>query len=122
MNAYVLKYGHLIDSTSCIAFQARREASREFAFAVPTHESILAFKEVVRLHGLRGVLEVGAGTGFWASLIAAEGLDVRALEHEGDRAEWKFQNEFHPLEMGDSRWIKEQIATESRSEEHTSEL
>ena len=67
---------------ACEALQARwRESVRTFAcrmyaFAVPTAEAIAVLKRHCPL------VEVGAGTGYWASLVRQAGGDVTALDSQ----------------------------------------
>ena len=53
----------------------RGEAVRKWAWAVPNEEAI----EVLRLWP---TVEIGAGTGYWASLVAASGGDIIAYDRE----------------------------------------
>lgn len=54
----------------------RDEAVRTYSFAVPTDEAL----GVIAAVSPEGVVEVGAGTGYWAALLAAEGVDVIAYD------------------------------------------
>ncbi len=51
-------------------WEKRQRWVKEFSWAVPTDESILAIKNLVVEQGLDGVVEMGAGTGYWASCLA----------------------------------------------------
>ena len=51
----------------------RREFLRRYGWAVPTPEALSAIRRFV---DYRKVLEVGAGTGLWASLLDAYGVSV----------------------------------------------
>jgi hypothetical protein len=66
--------------------ERRRELVQLFAWAIPTPEAL----EVLAGHG--PLVECGAGTGYWAALLHARGVDVVAydLEPPGEGA-----NEFH---------------------------
>lgn len=55
---------------------ARAEAIREYAFAVPTDAAL----DLIRESAPFGIVEIGAGTGYWAALIAARGIDVVAYD------------------------------------------
>jgi hypothetical protein len=49
--------------------------TRAFSFAIPTHEAVQA------IHALKcGVVELGAATGYWSSLMEQKGILVRALD------------------------------------------
>lgn len=63
----------------------RRELASRFSWAVPTDAAL----GLIADHG--PVLETGAGTGYWASLLAARGVDVVATDiAPPDRAENRF--------------------------------
>lgn len=55
-------------------YDARRRATQRWAWAVPTAEVIH------RIAALGPVVEVGAGTGYWARLLADAGADVVAYD------------------------------------------
>lgn len=54
----------------------RAEAIARYALAVPTEEAIAA----IAAHAPAGVVEVGAGTGYWARLLADRGTAVVAFD------------------------------------------
>lgn len=49
---------------------------RAYAWGIPTVEAIALIRHYARL----GVVEVGAGTGYWASLLASGGVDIVAYD------------------------------------------
>ena len=52
-----------------------------YSFGVPTHASLAAIADYVHGTGLKGVVEVGAGTGYWAHLLSTHyGVDVVAFD------------------------------------------
>ncbi|KNC50797.1 uncharacterized protein AMSG_06697 [Thecamonas trahens ATCC 50062] len=67
-----------------------------FAWAVPTKAAIDVVTGLVGLAGASRVVEIGAGNGYWASLIAARGVEVAAYDvareddddDEGERKVW----------------------------------
>jgi len=72
-------------------YGARREAARRYAWAVPSDAALDA------LAGLSPIIEVGAGTGYWAALLRDRGVDVLAFDiaprdpanhHHGDSPLW----------------------------------
>lgn len=64
----------------------------KFAFAIPNLEAIEAIAE------LSPVVELGAGTGYWAYCLQRAGAEVVAIDHEpGDGNEW-----VDP----DTRWVE----------------
>jgi hypothetical protein len=56
--------------------EARDELVRAFAFAIPDEPALAA----VRRLSPAGVVEVGAGTGYWARLLEERGVDVLAVD------------------------------------------
>lgn len=59
----------------------RSPACQRWAWAIPDRDAIYAI--AVESSGC-GVVEVGAGTGYWAAQLAAEGVDVVASDELGD--------------------------------------
>ncbi len=55
----------------------RPELSRRFSWAIPNDAAIEAIAEVA---AGRGIVEVGAGTGYWAALLEQAGVDVLATD------------------------------------------
>lgn len=60
---------------------------RRFSYAIPSEPALAA------LLGLGPLLEIGAGTGYWAALLRARGADIVALDAHPPGRE---RNEFHP--------------------------
>lgn len=54
----------------------RDEAIARYGFAVPTDESVAAIADC----SPAGVIEIGAGTGYWAELLRDHGVDVIAYD------------------------------------------
>ena len=80
---------------------------RTFAWGVPTSEALQA----IAVHSPRGVVEIGAGTGYWAGLLAERhGLQVHAYDvaptHHGSLNGFHALRglgnalPFHPVERG----------------------
>lgn len=57
------------------AYRSKEEARRRYSYAIPSEEAILAIVEG------GPVVEVGAGTGYWAKLISNAGGDIVAFDH-----------------------------------------
>jgi hypothetical protein len=55
----------------------RPELARVYSWAIPNDEAIAA---LVEMSADRGILEVGAGTGYWAALLAQAGADIVATD------------------------------------------
>src|SRR5262245_42795815 len=56
--------------------QGRSEAIDRYAFAVPSDEAL----DAIVASAPHGVIEVGAGTGYWASLLDRRGVAVAAFD------------------------------------------
>ncbi|MET0146384.1 MAG: hypothetical protein ABW328_16610 [Ilumatobacteraceae bacterium] len=56
----------------------RMDTVRRYAFAVPTLEAL----DAIRRAAPAGVLEIGAGAGYWAYVADQEGIDVAAFDIE----------------------------------------
>lgn len=55
---------------------ARTDAVARYAFAVPTDDAL----DAVARHAPGGIVELGAGTGYWARLLSDRGVDVIAYD------------------------------------------
>lgn len=79
---------------------ARDEMISTYGFAIPTEEAI----EAIARCSPDGVVEIGAGTGYWASLLHGRGIDVIAFDPEpapSPQSTWFAGVEpWHPLERG----------------------
>lgn len=79
----------------------RQEVVCQYAFSVPTDEALDAIATV------GPVVEIGAGTGYWAALLRARGVDVLAydLAPPGDPKNHWYANArpFAPVLHGDHR-------------------
>lgn len=71
-----LPNGDLGDLSFVISFSRRLVLAKMYAWAIPTSEAI----EAIVRHSPRGVVEIGAGTGYWASFIRAQGTEVAAYD------------------------------------------
>lgn len=58
--------------------QTRGDAIRKYGFAIPTDGAL----EQIERYSPGGVVEIGAGTGYWAHLLDGLGVDVRAFDIE----------------------------------------
>ena len=57
-------------------FRIRRELVKKYAWAIPTPEAIDKCVE----HSPNGIVEIGAGGGYWAKLLRESGLEVAAFD------------------------------------------
>ena len=80
------------------AWLARRELVKTYSWAIPSERA------VSRLVELSPLLEVGAGAGYWASLITQAGGDILAVDEapvgSGVENMWLDGTSWHPVEVG----------------------
>lgn len=56
----------------------REELVKKYAWAVPTEEAI----DLIKVHSPHGVVEVGAGTGYWCWLLKQKGVKVYPIDRQ----------------------------------------
>lgn len=61
-----------------VALRARYEMNVKYAWAVPNEEAL----DMIGLFSPEGVVEIGAGTGYWAGLLRARGIEVAAYDRK----------------------------------------
>ena len=71
----------------------RNNLCKQFAWAIPNAEAIQALAK------LGPIVEIGAGTGYWASLIAAVGGDIVAYDAKPYHNYW-CGGTYHPILTG----------------------
>jgi len=72
----------------------RGPLTRAYSWAIPNEAALAAIAEEA---GDAGVLEVGAGTGYWAALLRQAGVDVVATDIAPPRADLGLEyNAWHP--------------------------
>ena len=86
-------------------FDDRRVGVKHYAWAIPTEEAIEAIVEC------GPVVEIGAGSGYWASLIAQKGGDVVAYDQHDPES-----NPDYPFEQG---WFEVQRGGPEKAAEHS---
>ncbi len=59
-------------------------ACHRVAWAVPTQEAL----DCIKRYSPKGAVEIGAGTGYWASRLARNGVNVRAFDSEPYKNRW----------------------------------
>jgi hypothetical protein len=87
----------------------RDDATARFAFAVPTDEALDAIVAV----SPGGVVELGAGTGYWAYLLHDRGIDVVAYDADPP------PSPTNPWFAGSEPWFPVQPGTEEAVEQHS---
>lgn len=85
----------------------RDEAIARYGFAVPTDEAL----DLISAHSPHGVVELGAGTGYWAHLLAVRGVDVVAYDTEpapsATNPWFAGTDPWHPLLVGDQHTVEQ---------------
>lgn len=78
------------------AYKLRRELTSLYSFAVPTDDALDAILD------LGPVVEIGAGTGYWAKLLRERGGDVAAYDLLGEKwAKWFPDGLLDRVDLGD---------------------
>ena len=92
------------------ATQARTDAIRTYGFSIPTDDAL----EHIERRSPGGVVEIGAGTGYWAHLLDRRGVDVRAFDIDpapSSANKWFAGTQpWHRVEIGDHT-VVDQSAT-----------
>lgn len=81
-------------------YRQRQDVVRTFAFSVPTDEALDAIAAV------GPIVELGAGTGYWASLLRDRDVDILAFDHKPagpEHGNWWYAaaEPFTDVEIGD---------------------
>lgn len=63
-------------------YTARRELVLKYAWAVPDDAAL----DTIKRYSPRGVVEIGAGTGYWAGLLRERGVEVAAYDRHPYRS------------------------------------
>lgn len=71
-------------------YRLRSHFRRVFAYAIPSPWALEA------IAGLGTIVEIGAGSGYWASLLARHGATVHAF----DNASWGLPPRWYPVQRG----------------------
>lgn len=75
-------------------YNERRRLIRLYAWAIPNDEAINA------LVALSPLVEVGAGSGYWASLIRQAGGIIRAFDNPVGQSAYSFDAKHSPISVG----------------------
>ncbi len=73
-------------------FQARHDMCRKYSFAIPTKEAI---REISKFSP---IVEIGAGSGYWASLLEKNGAKVLAYDKYPEENKYKFTHRYTKVE------------------------
>lgn len=95
-----------------LAFKAREQTIRDYAFSVPTPDAI---RTVVKF--APRIVEIGAGTGYWAKLLKDAGAEVVAFDSVEPGAHNDY---FARSQKGQKigRWFPVQFGTEPDLRDH----
>lgn len=72
------------ESASPEWLQFKAAVARHFAWAVPTDEAIAC----IGRHAPGGMIEIGAGSGYWAWLLRQTGIDALAFDSDPPQFRW----------------------------------
>jgi hypothetical protein len=85
------------------AYKLRDELIPKYSFAIPNEEAI---KEIASLHV--PIIEIGAGTGYWASLLNAQGVDIICFDtFQGKYSHGDWRNRWFKVEKGGVEKVRE---------------
>lgn len=90
------------NSSAVESYSSRLELVRKYSWAVPNKEAI---EEIVKYSP---IVEAGAGTGYWASLIKDAGGDIIALDKFPPGAGnnyYQHNSQYYPVVYGDAETI-----------------
>ena len=72
----------------------RHELVKRYAYAIPNDDALAA------IAAWGPVVEIGAGTGYWAHLIAVHGVDVVAYDEKPGRNGWCDATPYYQIAIG----------------------
>jgi hypothetical protein len=75
--------------------ESRRRLVKEYAWAIPNRTAI----DLIAEHS--PIIELGAGTGYWANLVTIRGGRVEAYDKFPSRNEYKFEKRHYKIQEGD---------------------
>jgi hypothetical protein len=99
MNEYFEAYSSVSDEDFlCLeSFRTRKDCTRKYSFAIPDED---ALKLIAKYSP---ILEMGAGSGYWAYLLQKEGVDVIAY----DNSSWEWETKWTSIRHGDPTTLKD---------------
>lgn len=81
-------------------FKVRHDMCREYAFAIPTKE---ALKEISKYSP---IVEIGAGSGYWASLLKKNGAEILAYDKYHKDNKYNFTKKYTEVLQSDEKILK----------------
>lgn len=108
-NPYLVKWAEAMERDGGLA-GARYRLISEYGYAVPGRKALIAIRET----GSGQVIEIGAGTGYWASLLSLVGCQVRAFDIRpvgrdpvAGTTFYKFDKQHFSVEEGDHTILRQ---------------
>jgi hypothetical protein len=89
-----------IDATM-IRLKARHDMCRKYSFAIPTKEAI---QEISKFSP---IVEIGAGSGYWASLLQKSGAEVLACDKYPKKNKYKFTEKYTKVKHASEKILGE---------------
>lgn len=86
--------GDITDAAHAERLAARRRLVRRYSFAIPDDAAVAA------IAALSPLVEMGAGTGYWASLLAAAGADIVAYDQRPGRNDYTDHEPYFQVSLG----------------------
>lgn len=86
--------GYNVDRT-INTYTAKAELQHRCAWAVPNEQAIRAIADLKM-----PVVEMGAGTGYWAWMLQNEGVDVKAFDSQPNGNHWCSADHWAPVRQG----------------------
>src|SRR5688500_10600535 len=94
LNPYLDLYQILSDQSPQLQLLARKKLIWAYSWAIPSLEGIHAISQY------SPIVELGAGTGYWAWLLSQVGAQVTAFDHEPLQVP-----RWHSIEQGDESMV-----------------
>lgn len=82
-------------------FKVRHAMCRKYSFAIPTKETVEAIAK------FSPILELGAGSGYWASLLTKSGAKVEAFDKFQEDNKYKFTKRHYEVKTGSEEILKD---------------
>lgn len=79
---------------------SRSQLTKTFAWAIPSPGDIAWIKDVLDGQNTEDIVEIGAGTGYWAWQLSQSGVDVLAFDVAPLKNDWCGGIEYHPVRKG----------------------
>lgn len=104
INPYLDEFNLIQGGTTLNGFGLRESLVRKYAWGIPDEESIRAIRDVVQTFGLKGVVEMAAGSGYWGSLLKQAGVEWRGFDEKPWQTSYAHVSEGTPATLGSNVW------------------